>query len=274
MSDAIFTLEGDEIVPSDLARGPWDPRAQHGGAPAALLARAVEQAEGGDGMATVRLTYEFLRPVPIAPLRLTARLLRSGKRVQLVEATLHAGEQEVCRVTALRIRRADVPAPGPPQPTTPRSPQDSDPAPFVVEDGRPRMFATDAMEVRFAAGRWRDPGPATVWFRLRVPLVAGEQPTPLQRLAAAADFGNGISAVVGWGSHLFINPDLTIYVEREPIGPWVCLDAETRLSSDGAGVSDSMLFDEQGRIGRAQQSLFVDLRDAPDISPAATTPTT
>jgi hypothetical protein len=92
---------------------------------------------------------------------------------------------------------------------------------------------------------------------LRVPLVEGEPPSPLQSLAAAADFGNGISAIVPWDDHLFINPDLTIYMERTPVGEWICLQAQTRITAGGVGIAESRLFDEREQLGRATQALLV-----------------
>jgi hypothetical protein len=88
-------------------------------------------------------------------------------------------------------------------------------------------------------------------------LIAGEQTTPLQRLAAAGDFGNGISAVLSWHDYLFINPDLTLYIEREPAGEWICLDAQTILSPGGIAAAESVIYDERGRVGRAVQALLV-----------------
>jgi Thioesterase-like superfamily len=261
VSDAVYEPAGpDRFVPSELARGPWDPGAQHGGAPAALLARAFERVDGETPMAIVRITYEFLRPIPLAPLDVRTQTTRPGRRVQLLAASLLAGEQEVARATALRIRAEDVPAPAPAARAPARGPQDSAPIDMPAFERGPAMFARDAMEIRFAAGAFAEVGPAFAWFRLRVPLVAGEQPSPLQRLAAAGDFGNGIASAVPWSSHVFINPDLTLYVERAPAGDWIGLDAETRLGAAGAGVSDSALYDERGRVGRAQQALYVAAR--------------
>jgi hypothetical protein len=122
------------------------------------------------------------------------------------------------------------------------------------------MFATDAMELRFVAGGFYALGPSTCWFRFRVPLVVGEPTSALQTLAAAADFGNGISSIVSWDDHMFINPDLTLYVERPPTGEWICLQAETRIFADGVGIAESVLFDEQGQVGRAIQALLVSRR--------------
>jgi hypothetical protein len=261
VSDAIFLPDGpDRLEPTELARGPWDPNALHGGAPAALLARAVEHlpADGEEPMAVVRLTYEFLRPVPLAPLAVRTRVLRPGKRVQLIEAALRAGDDDVARVTALRIRRDAAPEPEPAEDAAiPGGPEDSAPIAMPAFERGPTMFARHGMEVRFARGAFADVGPAFAWFRLRVPLVAGEQTSPLQRLAAAGDFGNGIATAVSWATHVFINPDLTLYVERLPAGEWVGLDGVTRIATAGVGVSDSALYDERGRIGRAQQGLYV-----------------
>lgn len=264
MSDAIFVPDGPGcFVPTELARGPWDPDALHGGAPAALLARAVEAlpADGEHRMAVVRLTYEFLRPVPLAALEVRTRLVRPGKRVQLVEAALHAGDEEVARLTALRIREDEVPAPAPADELPPAG-QGAPTSGVLLEAParRDTSFAWHAMEIRFAAGSFWEVGPAFAWFRLRVPLVPGEVPSPLQRLAAAGDFGNGIATAVSWATHVFINPDLTLYVERLPAGEWVGLDAATRIATPGVGVSDSTLYDERGRVGRAQQGLYVAAR--------------
>ena len=119
------------------------------------------------------------------------------------------------------------------------------------------MFAPDAMEIRFLDGTFGG-GPSTAWFRLRAPILSGEEPSPLQRLAAAGDFGNGISAVLSWNEYLFINPDLTLYVEREPVGEWIGLESVTRISAGGGiGLAESVLFDERGRVGRATQALLV-----------------
>ena len=201
MDTAVLTELGDgRFVASELARGPWDPRAQHGGAPAALLMREFERLPAEDGLELARATYELLRPVPIGELRAHAEVVRRGRRVQLLEGTIATPDgTEVVRARALQVRQRMLP------PSTATS------APPGPEHGKPHtsggegftpphspMFAPDAIEIRFVSGIFGR-GPATAWFRLRVPLVAGEEPTPLQRLAAAGDFGNGISAVLDWG---------------------------------------------------------------------------
>jgi hypothetical protein len=115
--------------------------------------------------------------------------------------------------------------------------------------------------MRFTDGFFGDPGPATVWMRLRQPVVVGEEPTPAQRMMAVADFGNGVSSVLPWDRYLFINPDLSVHVSRLPVGEWVCLDSRTFPTPEsGVGLAESALYDEKGRIGRAVQSLLLDRR--------------
>jgi hypothetical protein len=122
------------------------------------------------------------------------------------------------------------------------------------------MFARDGVEHRVVAGRFEDPGPATDWIRLAQPVVAGRETTPLERVLAAADFGNGISGWFQMGEALFVNPDLSVNLHRLPVGEWVCVDATTHIGADGVGLAESRLWDEHGPIGRATQSLLVEGR--------------
>jgi len=261
MADAIFLREHDRFVPTELARGPWSPDAQHGGAPAALLAHLVEHGDGDGDMFVSRMTVELLRPVPIAPLTSRTRLIRPGRKVQLVEAALFHGENEVARCTALRIRRSEMRLPA----DLPRVPPPPAPAgglasmPPWAASVEYRAFHSAGVEHRFVAGSFDRPGAATDWIRLRVPLIAGEATSPLSRVAAAADFGNGVSWVLNrTDGYSFINPDLTVYVYRLPVSEWVCLDAATCVGPHGVGLAESQLFDEQGPIGRSVQSLLIE----------------
>ncbi len=262
--DAIFLPDKGRFVPTPLARGPWSPEAQHGGPPAALLARAIARHDGGDDMIVARLTVELLRPVPLTPLAVETTVLRPGRRVQLVVASLRAGDTEVARATGLRMRCATLALPPdlPVSPTPPPGPESGAAAlpPWHHTLWEP-AFHKDGVEHRFVAGSFERPGAATDWIRLRVPLVAGEATLPIARVAAAADFGNGVSWVLSRNDgYEFINPDLTIYVHRVPVGEWVCLEAVTYPQPQGVGLAESRLWDEAGMIGRSLQSLLLDRR--------------
>jgi hypothetical protein len=250
----VFEGSDGRFVATDLGRGPWDPRALHGGAAAALLMREFERLPAADGLCLARVTYEFMRPVPVGPLEVRADVVRPGRRVQLLEGSIVADGVEVAKARALQIQAADTGGAGADDTPPPPGPEHGGPRPLRAPH-RP-MFAPDAIEIRFVSGAWSK-GPCTAWFRLISPIVPGEEPSPLERLAAAGDFGNGISASLSWDDYLFINPDLTLYIEREPDGEWICLDAQTRIGAGGVGVAESVLYDERGRVGRATQSLLV-----------------
>jgi hypothetical protein len=253
-AEPVFEAVDGRFVATSASRGPWDPRAQHGGAPAALLMRAFEQLPSVDGLGIARVTYELLRPAPTGPVEIRAEIVRPGGRVQLLEGAMVADGVEVVRARALRVRRAQAGTVTSSQPPAPPGPDLGEPA-EIHPPFRP-MFALDAVDIRFVSGTWGN-GPCTAWFRLIRPLVGGETPTPLQHLAAAGDFGNGISASLSWDEYMYINPDLTLYVEREPIGEWICLDSQTRIAAGGIGIAESVLYDRRGRVGRATQALLV-----------------
>jgi hypothetical protein len=256
---SFYEPDGDRFVSTELTRGPWDPRFQHAGPPAALIGRELERLEDADQFHVGRVTFEILRAVPIAPLWVEAQVIRPGKRVQLLEASLSDEEGEVIRAHAWRLRTAPVQLPDLPQTSPPPGPQNAEPGGFP-DTGQEVGYHT-AMEYRFLAGAFTEPGPATVWMRMRQPLVGDEEPSPLQRVLTAADSGNGVSVTLDWNRFLFINVDLTVQVERPLEGEWVCLDAITRPHSNGIGAADTVLLDEQGRIGRALQTLLISDRD-------------
>ena len=105
---AFFVPRGDVFAPTELTRGPWDPDSQHAGPPAGLIAREIERLEGGGGRLVGRIAFEIMRAVPIAPLRVEARVVRPGRSVELVEARLSDSDGPVVSATAWRLRSAEV----------------------------------------------------------------------------------------------------------------------------------------------------------------------
>jgi hypothetical protein len=233
--------------------GPWDPRLQHAGPPAALLTRALERLAPRDEMAFSRLTFEILHGVPVGEVEVSARIARPGRSVELLEASLEAGGREVVRASAWRVLRADGPrTPAEPAEQPPPLPDTAAPMPAQLESGY-----LNAVEWRPVRGSFLESGPAAAWTRLRVPVVEGEQPSGLQRVQAVADSGNGISGVLDMTSWWFINPELTVHYEREPRGDWILLDAATTISPGGAGLARSTLSDLDGTVAHGAQTLYV-----------------
>ncbi len=256
---SLFVSDGDVLVPTDLARGPWSPESLHGGPVAAAVTRSVERLVRDDDLAPTRLTLELLRPVATTPLEVTSRVVRPGRRVQLVDTVVTQDGREVAWGRTLRVRvdpTLPVPPTAGPEEPVPAGPEAGTALTSNLEDYT--AFHNRGMEIRFVAGRFDRRGPAAAWFRLRFPVVAGEEPSPAQRAVAAADFSNGISAELDFRSALFINPDLTVSLVRPPVGEWVCVDARTRFGAPGIGSAEAVLWDRQGRIGRVVQDLLVE----------------
>ena len=262
-ASAYVALANGNYASTDLTRGPWHPDHQHGGPPIALVARSIERAGAALGLTHVaRLTANLLRPIPIAELAIEVQTDYAGRNVAHFSAQLHAGGKEVARFTAVVQREAglEFPAglPGHPLPQAPRAPGQSPAERFP--------FSTtitgyqDLVESRIAEGVFFR-GPCAVWFRMRHPLVAGEEPSPIQRVAVAADSGNGISAALDFRRYIFVNSDLTINLLRKAQGEWICIDARTLLGPDGGGLAESRIFDAEGLVGRATQSLAIRLRE-------------
>jgi hypothetical protein len=259
--EPVYRRVGDAFVATGHARGPWAGHEVHGGAPAALIARALERVETRVPMRCVRLAFEFERGVPMEPVTVAARVTRPGRRLALAEAVVRHGDAEVMRARATLLRVGEVgglPAPG--VESLPPGPEHAEPVRWRGHRHSEAFYVTGA-EVRAVGGASpRAPGPGMRWLRLRRPLVHGEQPTPLQRVAALADFGNGVSRTLDIRGHVFVNTDLTVHLHREPVGEWIGLDARTDLDEAGIGQATSVLHDERGRVGIAAQSLFIDER--------------
>jgi hypothetical protein len=253
VSDAFFVPLGEgRYHATEHTSGPWDPGLQHAGPPAALIGRALERCEPRAEMVISRLTFEILHAVPVGEVEVSARVTRPGRSVELLEASLGAAGREVVRTSAWRVLRAPEETASPHPYKPPALPDHEAPMPAQLESGYLK-----AIEWRPVSGGFLQPGPASAWTRMRLPLLEGEEPTGLQRVLAVADSGNGISGTLDMRRWWFINPELTVHLEREPRGEWICLDARTSISPGGAGLATSILSDLQGPVARGAQTLYV-----------------
>lgn len=255
MDAAFYTpLGGDRFHAGHSTTGPWFADAQHGGPPAGLLVRALERCDDRPGTQLARVTVEVLGPIPAGEVEVRAEVERPGRAIALLAAELTAGGRAVLRARAWRIAVNDTAAVA--------GPADAPPPPGSVEPrvGLPEGWLPgflDAMEFRWLAGDLEQPGPGWAWVRQRIPLVAGEEPTPWQRLAVAADNANGIGAALDIRRWLFVNTELTLHVHRVPAGEWIGVQAATTVGPTGLGTCTAVLSDERGPVGRAAQGLVV-----------------
>jgi Thioesterase-like superfamily len=256
--EAIYRVDGNDVVTSPYAAGPWNPTMQHGSAPAALVIWAAEAIPTSQPMQIARLTIDLMRPVPVAALTFETEVLREGRKIQLCAVRLLAGGVVVVRATVLKIRL---------QPTA-LPPEIADlpvtlPGPDV---GRPMARRpsgnafVSGMSTSVAQGGFLTPGPGAIWYRADRAIVEGAAISPVMRAVIAADFSNGTSSVLDFTQWTFLNADLTVSLSRPPVGEWILLDAESWIGPDGAGIAASRLGDVKGYFGRAIQNLVIEKR--------------
>lgn len=250
----LYESDGDGFLATALTRGPWSPEHQHAGPPTALLTRAIERVSGIEGGQTARLSFDILRPIPIGRMVVEARVVRGGRSVEQIEATLSDGAETLVRATAWRMATEANEAVAHVEPP-PSRPDHGEPGAFAF--WRDEVAYHRALDWRVVAGDVAEPGPATVWARLLVPLVAGEEPTPLERLLVMADAASGVSAALPWDRWLFVNVDVGIHLSRPPRGEWTAMAARTSIGPSGMGLCTSTLFDLDGAVGVSTQTLVV-----------------
>ncbi len=285
---AYYLPLGDgHFEPTEATTSPWDTQAQHGGPPTALLAGCLDDAFGRPDLRVARISMDFLGPVPRTPSRVQTELLRPGRRTQLSEASLWAGDRRVAvaRVWHLatgpgpRANETDpalgnsVPGPaeadasGGPGPTGDAGvPEDEPVLPAGLPGPQPQTFFDgvkdwgygEATEWRTVSGGYTGrTGAADVWTRVRIPLVAGRLLNGLARFAIVADSANGLSAPLSFTEWLFIPPGVTMHLHRYPAGEWVRLTASSDPGRHGIGLTEGKLSDAVGRCGTVTQPLLV-----------------
>lgn len=257
MPDTLYVLAGDVFEPTGLVRGPWSYDHSHAGPPAALLTDRILRMQ--PEMAMTRVTVDIPGPIPIAPMRVESEVLRPGRKISNIAASLVGLDgRTYARAQAwlMRIDENIVRQTGRAGSIT-QTPEASEVVCFEFWDGAPQFG--HAVEIRTVSGEpFSGKGPSTAWIRLKVPVVDNEDPLPEVRIMAAADFPNGLSSIEPIDRLLCINTDVTVYLGRKPVGEWIGLDSSTNSSGLGLGMTDSLLYDASGFIGTANQSIFFD----------------
>ncbi|MGA3155808.1 MAG: thioesterase family protein [Streptosporangiaceae bacterium] len=255
MPDAFYQpLGGGSFLAMPATAGPWSHHAQHGGPPSALAGRALELHEPAEGQRLARVAVDILRPVPVTEVTVRTRTLRAGRRVSLLEAVMEAGGREVLHARGWRIATSDA---------VPVVTKPSEPRAIPAERGTPHFFGRrpagylSVVDWRFVTGGFTDSGPSQAWGRPDLPLLDGEELTPMCRALLLADTGSGIGAAIDASKFQFINVDLTVVLQRDPVGEWLLLDSVTTMGGQGTGLAESTLSDTEGVVGIALQTLVV-----------------
>jgi hypothetical protein len=269
-SNSIFRMEGDVFVPTGLARGPWYPNSQHGSAMLGLLARAVELHPSEREMMLTRCTVDMMKAAPMSAVRTEVRVVRKGKNVEVLEASLMSEGTEFARAHAMRFPLNPVPVPehhssSHPELRLPDPPQGDDGLDFSQDDDDEDAFH-HALEIRPVPG-FELP---VFWVRMLVPLVEGEVLTPVVRTAVACDFTYSMPIMrtmmrdpesLMSDNYTSINPDTGFNLHRPLQGEWVGLHCHVFYGNVGAGSAFAQIHDEEGVVGTTSQTLFVSSRE-------------
>ena len=256
LPEAFFLPLGDNVYqPTEATIGPWSPSQQHGGPPIALLAQALRRFPSEFGLDIARITFEILGPVPVEACEVRVRVLRPGRRIELIQGELLVGGKPVLLAHAWRVERKPESVVAVEDPfATPQLPEAQAQVFFTGVDYFPYG---DALEWRFAEGSFVERGPATVWARPRIPVVAGLATDGIEALLLILDSANGVSAELDILHWTFVPVDLTINMHRHPRGEWFGMSARTIIDPGGIGTVTTAVFDSDGALGRSLHTLFV-----------------
>lgn len=261
MIEVLFQRDEEFYVPTPACGSPWSPQHLHGGPVVGLIAHAVEQASDNASLHLARLTVDLLRPAPNSPLTVSTRLVRGGKRLQVLEASLLAGDTEVARASALFLENKLVTVP--------------EHGHFPAPEFEPPSWPVEASISE--AGGWQNQyspvglhsttkgvvidgvngdGQGIAWLKLPLPLIQGVETSPTVMAATLCDFGNGVGQLNLTSDVGCINADVSLYLHRSPVGEWLGLDARSRMQDTGVGLVETTLFDRQGPVGKALQAII------------------
>lgn len=243
-------LDDQSFEATAAAGGPWSDRHCHGGAPAALLAHAIEAVPSAVPMDLARLTVDLIRPVPIGErLDVELREEQTGRKALRLHARLLMGEVTLASATALKVRS---------QPSAVLARVHHTPD---AQGHRPMPGGfSSRFKIVPLVGGFGGPGPADVWFRLDGALVCGADPSPVERAVAAADFGSGIAHALRFEEWEFPSLDLTVTFARAPVGAWTLLESRWLSAEGGRTVCLTALSDVHGRFGEATQTVLLEPR--------------
>jgi hypothetical protein len=244
---AYYIREGDAFVPTGIGVSPWNGTSQVGLALAGLAGHVLSAVPTMEPMLTTRISIDILGAVPLEPLIPEIRMLRDGRRMQVVDAEFTAAGRLWLRATAVRARLADTGEQSVPLSRRYWTEDDRHDAHGWFEE---RQIELDRMQ----------PGPGAIWVRFLTDIVAGEPLEPLSLAAMLGDFGNGTAPPAPVMENTLANMDITVCMSRLPRGEWMLVDAESETSGHGSGYSRTRLGDAEGMFATAMQSIFIDQR--------------
>ncbi len=247
LADPVFARDGDCWQPHPEASGPF--RGLHGGAVSGLIVAEMERQAREEGLGfMLSASVVLLRPAPAAPLETRVDILRKGGRSSALEATLVADGRLIAKGTACCVAPHSVAG------TSAEKRRPADAAALPAWPLKPRFAHRtlfDALDLRI------DPE-GTKWGRLLRPLMPYD--AAFAAVFAVADNGQPFSLDAPRDvlkHYTFPNVDIAIHTARPPVGDWIGVKARSDWRPEGMGLTESELYDADGRFGRACQTVVL-----------------
>ncbi|MBL4608796.1 MAG: thioesterase family protein [Pseudomonadales bacterium] len=262
VNESLFVQEGNIFTPTAYAHGPWATHLLHGGSTGGIMAHVLEQCSPNPEMRMVRTTLDMFRPVPMTPLRIESSVLKEGRRLQMVEATIYAEEKAVARSVGIRMKKTQIAVPEKHQPidVIPEGPEGLQEIKLSGDTQGKRLPGLNSnLEVRRLNG-FDGKGEGCAWFKMPLAVVEGVENSAFVHLGVISDFGNGIAQLLLPETMGMINGDINLYLHRDPRGEWIALKSKASMSETGIGVVNTQVFDTDGLVGQCHQAVMVQTR--------------
>lgn len=255
----LYEKNGNVYTPSEHALGPWGPTALHGGATAGLMGHALELASDRDDLQFARMTLDMFRPVPLSPLTVESRIVRDGKRIQIIETTVIAAGKEVAKGTGLKLKQTEIELP---DGVTLASDTLTDPEQLETmsmvgstnQSNLPPGLHYNLQMKRISGFTAKGEGQA--WFYMPLEVVKDKPTTPFVHMCMISDFGNGTGQIYVKNSMGSINADISLHLHRIPTEKWIGFDSKTEMQLNGVGIILTKLYDTKGPIGHISQCVM------------------
>ncbi|MFF1573608.1 thioesterase family protein [Leifsonia sp. NPDC058292] len=253
-------LGGNRYEPTERAGGAWSPDEIHFAPLGGLITHAIEQhvaaaeesGRRGDGLQVARISFDILGFLAAQPIDIAVETVRPGRSIELVEATATIAGRAAVRARAWFLDSFDTRSVAGGQGEPLPGPESAVSLPLRTVWSGGFVASLDAR----AAGA-SEPGRGTVWLATETALVAGEEASPLASWIGLIDTANGVAVRQSPAEWMFPNVDLTVHLHRRPAGRWIGLDTTVVFGAQGHGLTSSVLHDETGPVGVAQQALTI-----------------
>ena len=265
MKMAFFSADGDVLTPLPLSQSSWSDKQMHGLALAGALARGIEakiNEMGRTDLRPSRMTVDMFKPGAMAPCTIETEVVREGRRIALVEATMMQDGERTARASAIFLLPSESPAGRVWQPGERPTPPPEDVVPVSEEPRIPFLHSEIGWSQDFTAHQ--NPSQKTIW-QVGMDIVDGEQLTPFQMAASMAD---SVNMVCNWGDQgvQFINTDITLGLSRLPVSRELGIRAVERTEEDGIAVGVAEMFDREGLFGQVLTTAIANARRTVDFT--------